>query len=213
MNPPVMLGLIAVFLAMFAYSANRRYQLMRAVGKPENRLDQLGRRFRAVVEYAMAQKKMRKYPVAGAAHTLIFVGFVVLLLRSLVLFGRGFDLGFDLWVLGEDGFLGRLYGAIKDWSVLGVLGGTAVFVYYRAFRKLGRMTLGFAGLLYPLGALLAGFIPSGFQQKMLAFVAGDFIYIGAGDLLPEAHRRFNWKVILLVILGMTSLFILKLLFP
>ena len=75
------------------------------------------------------------------------------------------------------------------------------------------LTLGLAGLLYPLGALLAGLMPPEFQQKMLAFVAGDFIYIGAGDLLPEAHRRFNWKVILLVIVGMASMLVLKLLFP
>jgi len=75
------------------------------------------------------------------------------------------------------------------------------------------LTLGFAGLLYPLGALFAGLMSPGFQQKMLAFIAGDFIYIGAGDLLPEAHRRFNWKVILLVLVGMASMFILKLLFP
>ena len=75
------------------------------------------------------------------------------------------------------------------------------------------LTLGVAGLLYPLGALLAGLMPPGFQQKMLAFIAGDFIYIGAGDLLPEAHRRFNWKVILLVIIGMICMMALKWLFP
>ena len=75
------------------------------------------------------------------------------------------------------------------------------------------LTLGLAGLLYPLGALCAGLMPVGFQEKMLAFVAGDFLYIGAGDLLPEAHRRFNWKVILLVLVGMASMFVLKLLFP
>ncbi len=75
------------------------------------------------------------------------------------------------------------------------------------------LALGLAGLLYPVGALLAGFIPPEFQQKMLAFIAGDFIYIGAGDLLPEAHRRFNWKVILSVIVGMALMFTLKLLVP
>jgi len=73
--------------------------------------------------------------------------------------------------------------------------------------------LGLAGLLYPVGALLAGLIPPQFQEKMLAFIAGDFIYIGAGDLLPEAHRRFNWKVILSVIAGMAFILTLDLLVP
>ncbi|MCZ6622373.1 MAG: ZIP family metal transporter [Deltaproteobacteria bacterium] len=75
------------------------------------------------------------------------------------------------------------------------------------------VALGFAGLLYPVGALLAGLIPPQFQEKMLAFIAGDFIYIGAGDLLPEAHRRFNWKVILSVIAGMAFILTLGLLVP
>jgi len=36
---------------------------------------------------------------------------------------------------------------------------------------------------------------------MIAFVAGVFLYVGAGDLLSEAHKRFNVMVILLVIFG------------
>ncbi len=75
------------------------------------------------------------------------------------------------------------------------------------------LSLGLAGMLYPVGALLAGFIPAEFQQKMLAFIAGDFIYLGAGDLLPEAHRRFNWKVILSVVAGMVFMYTLRLLVP
>lgn len=75
------------------------------------------------------------------------------------------------------------------------------------------LALGLTGLLYPVGALLAGLIPEGFHQKMLAFIAGDFIYLGAGDLLPEAHRRFNWKVIVSVIAGMALMVILKALVP
>ena len=70
-------------------------------------------------------------------------------------------------------------------------------------------TLALASLLYPAGALFAGLIPSEFEQKILAFVAGDFIYLGAADLLPEAHRKFNWKVILLVLVGMAGMLLLK----
>lgn len=75
------------------------------------------------------------------------------------------------------------------------------------------LALGLAGLLYPVGALLAGQIPPHLQQKMLAFIAGSFIYIGAGDLLPEAHRRFNWKVILSLLGGMGLMLGLKALVP
>ena len=75
------------------------------------------------------------------------------------------------------------------------------------------LALAFAGLLYPVGALLAGLIGPESHQKVLAFLAGDFIYIGAGDLLPEAHRTFNWKVIVAVIVGMLFMLILKLSVP
>ncbi|MBI3332612.1 MAG: ZIP family metal transporter [Candidatus Omnitrophica bacterium] len=90
-------------------------------------------------------------------------------------------------------------------------GMTSALIMREAKWGLRRMllALGLAGLLYPVGAVLAQLIPPGFQQKMLAFIAGDFIYIGAGDLLPEAHRRFNWKVILLVIVGMVSMLVMK----
>lgn len=70
-----------------------------------------------------------------------------------------------------------------------------------------------SGMLYPLGVFLARGMPLRVEQALLAFVAGDFIYLGAGDLLPEAHRRFNGWVILSVVLGMAFMFALKVLLP
>jgi zinc transporter ZupT len=94
-------------------------------------------------------------------------------------------------------------------------GMTSALIMREAKWSRGRIlvALGLAGLLYPVGALLAGLIPPQFQEKMLAFIAGDFIYIGAGDLLPEAHRIFNWKVIVSVISGMAFVLTLKLMVP
>ncbi len=94
-------------------------------------------------------------------------------------------------------------------------GMTSAMIMREAKWSRGRMlfVLALVGVLYPIGALLAGLIPAGFQQKMLTFIGGVFIYIGASDLLPEAHRRFNWKVILSVVAGMICMFALKLLAP
>jgi len=58
-----------------------------------------------------------------------------------------------------------------------------------------------AGAIYPVGAALSTFIPSTLYTIAIAFVAGDFIYIGAGDLLAEAHKKFNARVVTSVILG------------
>jgi zinc transporter ZupT len=57
------------------------------------------------------------------------------------------------------------------------------------------------GALYPIGAALAAFIPAEMNPAVLAFVAGDFLYIGASDLLPDAHEKLDWKVIGAVLLG------------
>jgi zinc transporter ZupT len=58
-----------------------------------------------------------------------------------------------------------------------------------------------AGSAYVVGALLAGVVSPEFYQAALAFVTGTFVYIGAADLMAEAHRRFNVKVILAVVAG------------
>ena len=86
MNPTWMLTMLVALSAAFAWSANRRWQLLK-VGRGENRIDNLVERLKGTYKYAFAQKKMGYYPLAGLAHKLIFVGFLVLLLRSLIALG------------------------------------------------------------------------------------------------------------------------------
>jgi zinc transporter ZupT len=70
-----------------------------------------------------------------------------------------------------------------------------------------------AALLYPIGAFVSGLIPPALYSAALAFVAGDFIYIGASDLLPEAHKKFNFKVVASVFLGLFFIIALSILAP
>lgn len=58
-----------------------------------------------------------------------------------------------------------------------------------------------AGLAYIAGALLSAFIPPALYHQTIAFVTGAFVYVGASDLLAEAHRRFNAGVIASVVAG------------
>jgi zinc transporter ZupT len=51
------------------------------------------------------------------------------------------------------------------------------------------------------GALISDLIPQRLFGPILAFTAGTFIYIGASDLLPEAHKSVNWKVVSTVLAG------------
>ena len=146
MNPIVMLTEIVVLVALFAWSASRRWQLLK-LGRPENRLDNVGERIRRTLVYAFGQKKMGYYPLAGFAHKLIFGGFMVLLLRTLILWGRGFDPSFNLFVLGDTSVLGHVYDFLKDTFASLVLAGVAVFFYYRVIRPQKRMTLHWEGVL------------------------------------------------------------------
>lgn len=171
------MGIILVGLCgLFAYSARNRWRLLR-VGHPvdETRFDRIGERLRRVWKFAFAQKKMRYYFTAGIAHQLIFLGFLVLLARSVVLWGRGFDPAFNLFILGPEGFaglpLGDVYGFLKDLFAVLVLFGTGVFIYYRTVKPQRRMALGFEGLLI-LGIIVV-------------MMLSDILYDGAANVLNQ----------------------------
>jgi zinc transporter ZupT len=53
----------------------------------------------------------------------------------------------------------------------------------------------------PLGVLLAVWLPASAFEPLVGFTAGFFLYVGASDLLPEAHRHFNSRVVLATIGG------------
>ena len=51
------------------------------------------------------------------------------------------------------------------------------------------------------GALVSSLFPAHLFGPVLAFTAGTFIYIGASDLLPEAHLHTDWTVVFTVVFG------------
>ena len=147
MNPVAMAALLILALGTFAWVMRRRWRLMR-IGPGEGRWDRVGERLMRTWRYAFVQKRMRRYPGAGIAHLVIFLGFLVLLLRTLILIGRGFSPGFDGWgLLAGGSLLGDGYSFVKDVFVVFVAVAAGVFIYFRVFKRLGRMTLSFEGLL------------------------------------------------------------------
>ena len=71
------------------------------------------------------------------------------------------------------------------------------------------VALAVESILYPVGASLAFLVPGALNTVVLAVVTGDFLYIAASDLLPDAHKKFNIKVIFAVILGAIMVFVLE----
>jgi Fe-S oxidoreductase len=175
MSPTAMLTLMFAAFAMFAWSASRRWRLLQ-VGAATSRLDFLGARLRGTWRYAFRQEKMDYYSPAGIAHKLIFAGFVILLARTLMLWGRGFSPSFDLWVLGPSQPFGALYEFAKDCMALLVMGGVLVFVYYRVIVKPRRITLSVEGLVI-LGIIFT-------------MMAADIAYDGASLVLAAKEGPF-----------------------
>lgn len=175
MSPTAMLTLIFAAFAMFAWSASRRFRLLQ-VGRTSDRLDHLTTRLRGTWRYAFRQEKMDYYSPAGAAHKLIFAGFVVLTVRTLVLWGRGFSAPFNLWVLGPSEPLGSVYEFAKDCLAAAVIGATLVFFYYRLVVRPKRLALTSEALLI-LGIILT---------MMLA----DLTYDGAALVLASQRGPF-----------------------
>ncbi len=130
MGPMAMLIIFAAANAMFAWSASRRWKLLQ-IGRPANRLDHIDARLRGVWRYAFAQEKMDYYNPAGIAHKFIFFGFVILLFRTLILWGRGVYPPFDLFILSPESPLGSVYEFSKDIMATLVVFGVSVFFYYR----------------------------------------------------------------------------------
>ena len=171
MGPLAMLSILVGALAMFAWSASRRWQLL-GVGRPgadSDRLDHLKQRLVGTWRYAFRQEKMDYYNPAGIAHKLIFTGFIVLLLRTLILWGRAFYPAWNLIVLSPATPVGQAYEFAKDIIASLVVIGAFVFVYYRVVRPQKRMTLSFEGLLI-LGIIIT-------------MMVADMVYDGASLVL------------------------------
>jgi Fe-S oxidoreductase len=146
MGATAMLAILVIALGAFAFSASRRWKVL-IQGTGEKRFDAVMDRIRGVLRFAFAQQRMDYYQPAGFAHKLIFLGFTVLLGRTIILVGRGFVPSFSLWVLSPASIAGRSYEFVKDTVAILVLVGVSVFFYYRLTSGLKRISRSFEGLL------------------------------------------------------------------
>jgi len=87
---------------------------------------------------------------------------------------------------------------------------TSVIMMRSGFNRKNTLTALLAtSFLTVVGALIAGFFPQEYFGTVLAFTVGTFIYIGASDLLPHAHDRVDWIVVVSVISGAAIVPVLK----
>ena len=150
-------------------SLSRRFQLLKA-GRPDDRFDRLGERFKHMMVYAFGQKKMFDDKIAGFYHLLIFYGFLVVSVRTVTMVFEGLFAGWELPLL--DSPLGHAYLFSKDIFELLVLVGLCFAIWRRGIQKKERV-------IQSWGAwLVIGFI----AILMITDLASEGARIAAGDL-------------------------------
>ena len=180
MNPIAMTLLLTLGFGSFAVSIVRRWRLLfRGATRHTATLDNWSRRWSRVIRDGFLQTRLRRYKWAGWAHTFVFFGFIVLLARTLILWGRGYSPEFQFWILGAKPLLncsvGEYYNVAKDISVGFVLLAVTYFVVRRIWFKPARLRLSAEGLV--ILALIA------------ALMVADEVYDGASLLLANAWDR------------------------
>jgi Fe-S oxidoreductase/nitrate reductase gamma subunit len=156
-----------VAMAIFAYGVWRRWQMWKALGKPEVRWDNIGQRIWLLIKDGFLQIKTWRDPYPGIMHGMIFLGFFVLL------FGAIFDAGefhiteplFNWSFLRGNFYLG--FSFLMEVFGLSVLLGVLMALFRRYVQKPDR--LGYKGvpdntaddaiaLLLIAGIIITGFI-------------------------------------------------------
>lgn len=149
MNPWATSILLVGGFAGFSWSILRKLRLLQVGGVAGRHWSNPGARLTRVWRRVLLHDKLYGYRLSGFAHHLVFFGFVVLLLRSFILWGRGFDCRFGSWFLAPDSTAGVVYHCLKDACVLGVLVGIGIFLFQRLVRRQRRLTLNAEGLAIP----------------------------------------------------------------
>jgi Fe-S oxidoreductase len=202
MNPVVMLALIVGLHAIFAYSALRRWDLL-TVGRAAARFDRIPDRIRGVLEYAFGQKKMHYYRLAGLAHHLIFAGFMVLLLRTLILWGRGIYAPFNLIFIGPLEPVGHVYEFLKDLVTLLVFAGAATFLYLRVIKKTRRMTQSGEAILI-LGIIMTMMVSDALYDGAMLALHARWGELGCSGGVGEATGLCSTVSTIIAPLGPTT---------
>ncbi len=132
--PTVIFSLLipVIGIAVFTYIiAKRLGPLINAA--PDNRFDNIPERIMNVFKIWLGQMRQPRYMTAGVLHIIIFLGFLILSVRSISLVVIG--ISEDFVVPGLGGFLGSVYNVVKDFAATAVFCACAGAAYRRGIVK------------------------------------------------------------------------------
>src|SRR5262249_24180971 len=210
MNPLIASLLVFVGLTVFVYIMYGRISVLLAM-KPENRLDHPAERTRALIRFGFGQKRMvdREERGPGIAHVLIFVAFLVLALRTLMLFAMGFSESLleilstptDPFWIAHPAVGGALdvFLLAKDLVALGAIVGVAYFFWLRLDVKPDRMTRSWEAYLilgFIAGLMISEYIFSASHMVLQGrgFTPWEPVTSGVAVLLSPLPKGAVWAV-------------------
>jgi Fe-S oxidoreductase len=187
-------------LAFFSWSMFRRTRQV-TIGKSDPRFEwtpeQIFDRSKKVLLVALGQEKMWKkkgYLAAGFAHIVIFGAFNVLLLNSILLWGRGYDYDWNFFfgLLSTEHLLGQLYSFAKEMAAAGAMTGALIFWYIRLSKK-GRDS-GDPQEVGDRPRMTLGLEPNVILGIIFTMMFADFLYVG-GHVALQAQatgQEVHW---------------------
>lgn len=212
MGPLAITLIMLLALAGFLYLAWRKLAIVAAL-QPEVRWDQPGKRLKKLLSLGLLQSRMISgEPKPGVMHTVIFLGFMTLLVRKVQLLVIGYTPTFVY-----PGALGGLYAALKDLVEVAVTV-AVLYAFWRRFvlkpLRLEANREAIVVLSLILTIMVTDFLYDGFKFALLAGTdAGiaheqSFAFIGSAlagalsGLSPEAltggYHAFYWIQMLTV---------------
>lgn len=179
MFPITVTALLAVSLSFFAFSVLRWWKVVRS-GKPDDRFNDYGKRLKNVLTIAFAQTKILKGDLkAGLMHAIIFWGFCIIALRTILLFGMAFSPGFGAGFM--ESLPGRIYTLLLNVILLLVMVAVTYAAYRRVILKVSRLTPSIEALFILL--------------MIFMLCLTDFIFEGNRWAVGLAHMPAAWAPI------------------
>ncbi len=196
MNPLLTAALLLAGGAAFAVSAVVRLAPLLALRRVD-RISSPGARLAALLRFGFGQRRLLdpEERVAGVLHVFIFAAFLVLALRTITLFGVGFEEGFHLPGLAPGSALGHAYDLVKDVVVLAAMVGAAGFLWRRLVTRPDRVTASAEG------SVILGFILGLMLTELAYDRAADLAALGltAGGVEFFRQGAFWLHLVLLLV--------------
>jgi len=208
---PISVGLLLLAgMAVFAYTVNNRLGLLRLTEGKDERWKNIPERIKGMFVFAFGQRRMVATPKdfwAGLWHAFIFWGFCVISLRTITLFGMGFDPHFHL--PGFGGWLGHFYNLNKDLFTIIVFIACCFFLGRRFFTKPDRISLSLEGIII-LFTIMSLMVTDWFFDggKILLGQEGlPALYAPAGYATAWVIEKLGWSAGTVTAVSNTSYFL------